>query len=85
MVISTIRFPSFRPQKKAVRNHEIFRSWTPAIQSLCDVVWIRGAALRRACYALLSVWCPRGVKVEEIQGKSMGNPWEIYWKSMGDL
>lgn len=34
----------------------MLESWTPAIQSLCDVVWIRGAALRRACYALLSVW-----------------------------
>ena len=45
------------------------RSWTPAIQSLCDVVWIRGAALRRACYALLSVWCAGG----KTEVKSDGN------------
>jgi hypothetical protein len=58
------------------------RSWTPAIQSLCDVVWIRGAALRRACYALLSVWCrPRAVAgtdgerfLGDFYGKSMENP-----------
>ena len=32
------------------------RSWSPAIQSLCDVVWMRGPALRKACYALVAVW-----------------------------
>ena len=43
----------------------LFRSWSPAIQSLCDVVWIRAPALRRACYALVAVWCSWG-----FEGKS---------------
>lgn len=34
----------------------MLESWSPAIQSLCDVVWIRAPALRRACYALVAVW-----------------------------
>ncbi|CAJ1415238.1 unnamed protein product [Effrenium voratum] len=34
----------------------MLESWTPAIQSLCDVVWMRGPALRKACYALVAVW-----------------------------
>eukprot|EP00434_Breviolum_minutum_P003692 symbB.v1.2.003248.t1/scaffold180.1/size283405/7 len=34
----------------------MLKSWSPAIQSLCDVVWIRAPALRRACYALVAVW-----------------------------
>lgn len=44
------------------RGHSLFRSWSPAIQSLCDVVWIRAPALRRACYALVAVWCAWGPK-----------------------
>ncbi len=46
-------------------HFSLFRSWSPAIQSLCDVVWIRAPALRRACYALVAVWCSWG-----FEGKS---------------
>lgn len=34
----------------------MLESWTPAIQSLCDVIWMQAAALRKACYALVCVW-----------------------------
>lgn len=34
----------------------MLESWTPALQSLGDVVWIRAPALRKACYALVAVW-----------------------------
>eukprot|EP00439_Symbiodinium_sp_Y106_P063051 s4891_g9.t1 len=34
----------------------MLESWAPAIQSLCDVIWMQAAALRKACYALVCVW-----------------------------
>ncbi|CAE7254912.1 KCNA2 [Symbiodinium natans] len=34
----------------------MLESWTPAIQSLCDVIWMQASALRKACYALVCVW-----------------------------